>query len=137
MTLKSARNKTVIQPYLKNKKDKTFLDHYLLGHDLSEFLKPWNHARLNVVERILLAQRVDGERAATARHVKELFELLPPNIERANMLFRTAIATSALDADKSITVALDELKADAPMTMQRAKPWPWRDKWPKPPTRRK
>jgi len=32
---------TVIKPYLANKKDKTFLDRWLLDDDLTEFLKPW------------------------------------------------------------------------------------------------
>jgi hypothetical protein len=91
--------KQAVQPYLRNKKDKTFLDHWLLEDDLAEYLKPWAHARLNVVERILLAQRIDGERAHTARHVRDTFDLIPPDVERFNRLFDTALAGSALDAD--------------------------------------
>ncbi|HVL12972.1 MAG TPA: hypothetical protein VM529_10430, partial [Gemmata sp.] len=30
----------VVKPYLKNKKDKTFLDHYLLGDDVTRFTQP-------------------------------------------------------------------------------------------------
>ena len=44
--------KTTVLPYLKNKKDKTFLDHYLLGDDLSRFLDPWRYGRLNMAERV-------------------------------------------------------------------------------------
>ena len=40
---------TVIAPYLKNKKDKTFLDRWLLGEDLKEYLEPWRFGRLNIV----------------------------------------------------------------------------------------
>lgn len=87
----------VIKPYLANKKDQTFLDHYLLGHDLSAFLLPWNHEQLNVVERILLAQRVQGERPATARHVTDLYSLLPPNVDAFIRLFDTAVQRSALE----------------------------------------
>ena len=47
----------VIQPYLRNKRHKTFLDHYLLEEDLSGYLEPWAYGRLNVVERSLLAGR--------------------------------------------------------------------------------
>src|SRR5262249_36444678 len=50
----------VIQPYLRNKKDKTFLDHWLIGSDVSGYLKPWEYGRLNTVERVLLAQRMTG-----------------------------------------------------------------------------
>src|SRR5207244_172081 len=45
----------VVKPYLANKKDKTFLDRWLLEEDLSAFLQPWQYGRLNTVERILLA----------------------------------------------------------------------------------
>lgn len=87
----------VIRPYLANKKDQTFLDHYLLGHDLSVYLQPWNYEQLNVVERILLAQRLADERPRTARHVRELHQLLPPNIDGFIHLFDTAVQRSALE----------------------------------------
>jgi len=72
---------SVIQPYLRHKKDKTFMDHYLLEDDLADYLEPWNYGRLNILERILLAQRISGESGPTARHVRERFELIPPDIE--------------------------------------------------------
>src|SRR6185312_14786754 len=49
---------TVVKPYLTNKKDKTFLDHWLLGDDVARYLEPWRHGRLNVVERVLLSRRI-------------------------------------------------------------------------------
>ncbi|MHC5054430.1 MAG: hypothetical protein ACYTKD_06910 [Planctomycetota bacterium] len=88
----------VVVPYLKNKKDKTFVDEMLLARDLSGHMRPWAHGRLNVVERALLAPFIRGERDATARHVRELYELLPPDIERFNHLFKTAIRGKSLDA---------------------------------------
>jgi len=94
--------KTVILPYLANKKDQTFLDHYLLGHDLSSYLLPWNHEQLNIVERILLAQRVAGEQPRTARHVKDLNSLLPPNVDGLIRLFETAVQRSALETDDQL-----------------------------------
>jgi len=86
-----------IKPYLANKKDKTFLDHWLLGDDLSEYLRPWNHAQLNIVEQILLGRRIEAERTHAARHVRELYELIPPDPNRFNHLFNTALQGSALD----------------------------------------
>ena len=91
--------KKAVQPYLRNKKDKTFLDRWLLEDDLAEYLQPWAYARLNVVERTLLARRIDGERAHTARHVRDTFDLIPPDVERFNQLFDTALKSSALDTE--------------------------------------
>jgi hypothetical protein len=88
----------VVLPYLKNKKDKTFVDMYLCGDDLSEFLRPWRYGQLNTVERVLLAQRIEGERQRTARAVKDIFELLPPDVDRFNKLFDTALGLTALTA---------------------------------------
>ena len=61
--------KAVVQPYLANKKDKTFLDHWLLGNDLHDYLAPWSYDRLNSVERVLLSQRIPGEPVRTQRHL--------------------------------------------------------------------
>ena len=87
----------VILPYLKNKKDKTFMDHFLLGDDLSGYMKPWAYGRLNTVERVLLAQHLEGEAPKTARALKDQFDLLPPAIDQFNMLFDTAIKAGALE----------------------------------------
>jgi hypothetical protein len=86
-----------ILPYLKNKKDKQFLDRWLLSDDLSEYVQPWQYAQLNVVERILLSQRLADDRQHTVRDVGDRFDLIPPDIERANFLFDTAVKGSALE----------------------------------------
>ena len=87
---------SVIVPYIRNKKDKTFMDEYLLDSDLHGYSEPWAFSRLNVAERCLLAQRLPDEAAATARHLRELWELLPPDQERTNFLFETALHGRAL-----------------------------------------
>ena len=89
----------VVKPYLANKRDKTFLDQWLLEEDLRQYMRPWKHAQLNVVERILLGRRIDGEQPRTARHVKDLFDLIPPNVDRFNFLFNTALKGSALETE--------------------------------------
>lgn len=80
----------VVRPYLVHKRDKTFLDHYLLGDDLARFHEPWAFGRLNVVERILLL----GGNAA--RHLRDRVELIPPDVEGDNAAFDTVLAGSAL-----------------------------------------
>ncbi len=94
--------KAVVLPYLANKKDKTFVDRWLLSEKLDAHLQPWSHGQLNSVERILLAQRVAGEGLKTARHIDELQRLLPPDIDRFLHLFDTAAKGSALETSDAL-----------------------------------
>ncbi len=107
---------TVIVPYLKNKKDKTFMDHYLLKDDLAAYLKPSEYDRLNIAERTLLGERIAGEQAAAARHVKDRYDLLPPDIERFNYLFRTALQGGALDQGNLVLSGSGRLSLDGSNT---------------------
>jgi len=101
----------VVKPYLAHKKDKTFMDEYLLGLDLAKHLEAWAYTRLNIVERILLGSRLQNEAPNAARHVRELWEMIPPNPEEADRLFETALRGRAMESgygdDKS---ALGDLK---------------------------
>ena len=90
--------KSVILPNLANKKDKTFLDHWLVGDDLAGYLRPWQFEQLNVVERALLARRIKSQQAAMARSIQEQVDLLPPNIDEFTRLFMTALQGSSLEA---------------------------------------
>lgn len=47
----------VVVPHLANKKDRTFMDDYLLGRPLEKYDEPFEYDRLNVVERILLSHK--------------------------------------------------------------------------------
>ncbi|MDU9051008.1 MAG: hypothetical protein Q3M30_19350 [Candidatus Electrothrix sp. Rat3] len=87
----------VVRPYLTNKKDKQFLDDWLLERPLQKYLEPWAYDRLNIVERALLAQRIKEQRTSTARHLKDLYDLLPPDAERFNRLFDAALRSSGLE----------------------------------------
>ena len=85
----------VIQPYLANKKDKTFIDHYLLGEDLRPYLDTWRYHQLNAAERIFLARALGGDQPKkAASHTADLWELIPPNPEQYNRLFNTAVGLS-------------------------------------------
>ncbi len=113
----SAFFKAVIQPYLANKKDQTFMDHFLLGHDLRSFLEPWNYQLLNTFERILLSQRHPEEVAATAREIRDRFLLMPPKVEEEIALFEYSLASGGLGGGgmaKYKQAAVEEkAKADA------------------------
>ena len=96
--------KTAIRPYLANKREKQFLDHWFLEDDLSGYLKPWNFEQLNTWERILLSERIRGEHGVTARFVKDQFELLPPDPDRFAHLFQTALKGSSLDTEDRLGI---------------------------------
>lgn len=90
----------IVLPFLSNKMHKTFMDRCLLGEDLRDYLQPWAHSRLNVVEQILLAERIDGEFDRTSRFINEAADMVPVDINRATMLFDTAF--SSLDLAESL-----------------------------------
>ena len=96
----------VVRPYLANKADRTFLDRWLLAEDLTRYLDPWAFARLNIVERILLSRRVAGEGEAGARHVRELWELVPTDATQLGFLFNAALKSGALEVrDDALALA--------------------------------
>ncbi len=104
----------VVKPYLANKKDKTFMDEFLLGLDLAPYLEPWAYSRLNIVERILLAQRIKNEAPNAARHVRELWEMIPPNPEQQDYIFETALRGRAMEfSDSGALGDLDKAKKQA------------------------
>ena len=88
---------TVIKPYIANKKDKTFMDEWLLGANLEKYLEPFAFSRLNDVEKILLARRGPAELAEMRRYIRDKNDLIVPDPERYSRLFDTAILNSALD----------------------------------------
>ena len=50
--------RTVVLPGLRSKKDRTFIDRWLLEDDLAGYLEPWAYGQLNTIERVLLAERI-------------------------------------------------------------------------------
>jgi len=99
----------VILPYLKNKKDPTFLDHWLLKNDMTSYLEPWAFEHLNIVEKILLTRRGPGDREQITRHINDRYDLIPPDIELDNHLFDTALKGRALETDDlELSMELEE-----------------------------
>ncbi|HEV8058315.1 MAG TPA: hypothetical protein VGP68_00460, partial [Gemmataceae bacterium] len=98
--------KDVVRPYLANKKDKTFLDRWLLEENLNDFLTPWNYEQLNTVERVLLAQHIAGEPARTVRYLNDIVRLQPPGGDRSRLLFETAVKVSELDIKNAFIAGL-------------------------------
>ncbi len=105
---------SVVRPYLQDKLERTFLDQWLLGDDLTAWLEPRAFARLNTFEQILLAQGLPEQRAAIARLVQEQVELLPPDPVTDARLFASALRAGELggaDAERlrGLRLAADEM----------------------------
>ena len=100
----------VVAPYLACKRAKTFVDHWLLGHDLSAYLAPHAYQALDACERALLAAHAGSAEAAEAiaRGMRDWTEVNPLSRERKEAIFNAALASSALD-DKEASD--DEVKA--------------------------
>ena len=89
-----------VTPSLRNKKDKTFMDRWLLGDDLRGYLEPWRFARLNAVERVLLGKRLREQERSLVRDTRERADLIPPDMEAFNRRFDTAVQVGSLETDK-------------------------------------
>ncbi|MEY4674656.1 MAG: hypothetical protein RL148_2440 [Planctomycetota bacterium] len=100
---------SVVKPYLANKLHKKFMDQWLLGEDLSAHLEPWAFSRLNVVEQVLLLQRV-GRRADAARLVRERLATLPPDVEREDRTFLAALRSAGLDQDRGLRAEVETME---------------------------
>lgn len=100
----------VIAPYLANKKDKTFMDRWLLDDELADFLEPWSFERLNAVERILLARRLPKQTASLVRDARERADLIPPDAEDFNRRFDTALQAGGLDMGAGMKETISELR---------------------------
>ena len=94
--------RSVVRPFLANKLDKTFLDRWLLDMEVKQYLEPWKFAQLNLIEKILLAQRLGGaEREAVARSLKESLEINPVAATRLASLFDMALKSERLNTTGS------------------------------------
>ncbi|MFK7766123.1 MAG: hypothetical protein AB8B55_02690 [Mariniblastus sp.] len=82
---------SIVVPHLRNKRDKTFMDLWLLRENLEEFASPRKYARLNVVERILLAQRLEERTADIVRNVNETYRVTPTTRAQFDGLYDTTI----------------------------------------------
>ncbi len=95
----------VVAPHLRNKLHKTFLDRWLLEDDLTGWTRPFEHGRLNVAERALLADRLGPDAAAaTARHLDDLLHGVPPEPRRDERLFEAALGGSSLSTEDALGI---------------------------------
>ena len=86
----------VVQPYIANKSEKTFLDQWLLKEDLTSYIEPYAFSRLNIVEKILLLRRVDETSSGAARYIQDMFEMVPHQPATLAHLFESTLKSNSL-----------------------------------------
>ena len=102
----------VVRPYLAHKRTKTFVDHWLLDDDLAPYLEPATLARLNAVERALLARRLRAE-PALVRLLADEVALLPPDPAIDTRLVDALLGASTLEAGSELDGLLESAKDKA------------------------
>ena len=71
------------------------MDDYLLGNPLPKYYQSFEYARLNVVERILLAQSDRERMAALSLDLENRLALRPPNLDSTKLWFGAAVGGGA------------------------------------------
>ena len=95
----------IVRPYLAHKRHPTFVDRFLLGEDLTDYLEPWRFDRLNTVERILVGKALPAVRDAMARLTGDAVDLVPRDPERDAHLLSSLLGASALDDEAPMAEA--------------------------------
>lgn len=101
-----------VKPNLAQKRELSFIDHYLLDHDLSEYLNQKEWQKLNAAERALLCQAMP---AAAERISKEMqYELLkfPLPLDQQAFHFTKALEGSALSLSDRADLASLEWRSE-------------------------
>ncbi len=82
----------VVRPYLHNKKEKQFIDRWLLEQELSPHTELWQYSRLNAAEKALLAMRLPEARESVLREFRERIASQEEDHERLRQLVESALA---------------------------------------------
>ena len=93
--------KTVVFPYMTNKKGDTFLDHWLKSTPtVKEYTEEWKYSKLNTVERILLAHK--NKNVLIKREMQDRFDILKRDRNKLNHLFNSAVQVETLLTGSSL-----------------------------------
>lgn len=95
----------VIRPYLSNKKEKQFIDHWLLGNDVSAYAELWRYRRLSAAERALLAIRLPELRSGIVRDLSDMVDAASTDYRRRRILIETALRSSGLSRFDAVAEA--------------------------------
>lgn len=87
---------STIAPYLRNKLQLTFIDQYLLQHDLSSYVQPHLFKLLNVFEKLLLAECVNSHATSIYQSIIDEGNSQDEDQEIFIQLFKAALQTRSL-----------------------------------------
>ncbi len=87
----------VVKPYLANKAEKQFVDHYLLDHDLTPWTEIWRYQQLNAAEKYLLARKVPALAPSIAREFREWMQVHPENQDEWRQLIESGLSNGAFE----------------------------------------
>ncbi|MFG0261267.1 MAG: hypothetical protein ACF788_02630, partial [Novipirellula sp. JB048] len=104
-----------IKPYLENKKEKQFVDHWLLGDDLTPYTSLWQYNQLNYGERALLAMRMPSVRESVQRELKELVASQQLDYQRLQLGIESALKANVMFAESDDMMAMEGMAMDAPI----------------------
>lgn len=103
----------IIQPYLENKKEKQFVDHWLLERDLTPYTTLWRYNQLNAAERVLLAMRLPEVRESVRRELREQVEKEEVNYASIRKGIDSALKDFGLDSRAGVnTLSLSIVASD-------------------------
>ncbi len=108
----------VVRPYLVNKKDKTFVDRWLLDELTPEDTRLDRIVERNALELALLARR-GGDAGAMRAALREAWELLPPDPEGFARRVRAALQSAELDEEVAMLRDEQRQKAEGQSEMLR------------------
>jgi hypothetical protein len=92
----------VVKPFLANKKEKQFVDHWLLENDLSHYSNLWNFSQLNAAERALFAMRNPDIRKTVQRQLQEIVATQDENHEVLRRGIESALKATQLGLSDSL-----------------------------------
>ena len=103
-----------ISPYLANKKEKQFVDHWLLQDDLSGYADLWQYNQLNAAERALLAMRRPESAESIRRELREVVAQTNADNEHVRRQIESALKLRKLGESLAVEEAADFEEAGAP-----------------------
>jgi hypothetical protein len=89
----------VVLPYLANKKEKQFVDEWLLNAPLDSYTTLWRYSQLNAAERALMAMRVPGVGDSIRRELQEIVASRDEDYAGIRLGIESALKTKNFDVD--------------------------------------
>ena len=111
-----------VKPTLATKREPAFIDDFLLGRDLTPYLRPFAWDRLNAAEKALLSQALPAARERIAADLAHRWEIEAPDPGEQTRLFTATLRSDAAAITDSLGLAAgggDQSSAGASYIVQK------------------